>query len=223
VVVELPAVDVPLRRRKLPLAGLRELLTTLFLHGLAGNGREWDALQDRVPALAPDLRPSGTRGAYVADVVELIGSERVALIGQSLGGHTAFLVAARHPAMVDRLVVIETSPERDENAPETIRRFLTENPAPYGTSIDPAAGAAAVQELSERDYWDEWTRIRCPTLIVRGEHGHLPAEIAARMATTIQNAKVVEIPEAGHDVHLDKPDELADLLATYMSSIPRTS
>lgn len=186
------------------------MLSTLFLHGLAGSGSEWDGLQQRVPAEAPDLRPSGTRDEYVDDVVRLIGERRVTLIGQSLGGHTAMLVAARHPERVERLVTIEASPERDPGASDRVRAFFACNPNAYGSAIDPASAAAAVVELEQRDWWSEWRSIRCPLLVVRGEHGHLDRELAQRM-----DASAITIAGAGHDVHLDQPEALADALQTW--------
>ncbi|HEX4733906.1 MAG TPA: alpha/beta hydrolase [Thermoleophilaceae bacterium] len=212
-VVELPAVDLQVRRGQLPLADLPELLSTLFLHGLGGRGAEWDALQARVPAQAPDLRRYGTRDEYVADVARLIGARRVALIGQSLGGHTAMLVAAGRPDLVDRLVVIEASPERDPGVGERVRRFFEANPDAYAGGIDPELAAAAVSELELRDWWSEWDSIRCPILVVRGEHGQLDLVTARRM-----HPEPVTIAGAGHDVHLDQPGALADAIAQFLGS-----
>jgi pimeloyl-ACP methyl ester carboxylesterase len=211
VVVELSAVDVQARQRQRPLASLRALLITLFLHGLAGRGAEWDALQERVPAEAPDLRPYGTRDDYVEEVVGLIGDRRVVLIGQSLGGHTAMLVAARHPRLVDRLVVIEASPERGPDAPQRVRAFFSEHPDAYGGGVDPDAAAATLGEIAERDWWGEWQRIECPVLVVRGEHGELDLAVAARMC-----AAPVTIAAAGHDVHLDRPASLAAAIQDWL-------
>jgi pimeloyl-ACP methyl ester carboxylesterase len=212
VVVQLPALDLQVRERKRALAGLRALLTTIFLHGLAGSGAEWDALQTRIPAEAPGLRLYGTRDEYVDEVVRLIGARRATLIGQSLGGHTAMLVAARHPELVERLVMIEASPERDEDVSERVRAFFTENPAAYGSAIDPDAAAATVSELEVRDWWGEWRSIRCPALVLRGEHGHVDASTVERMCVENANATAVTIPGAGHDVHLDRPEAVADAI-----------
>jgi pimeloyl-ACP methyl ester carboxylesterase len=206
VVVELPALDLQVRGRQRPLEDLRELLSTLFLHGLAGSGSEWDALQARVPAEAPDLRRYGSRDEYVEDVIGLIAGRRVTLIGQSLGGHTGILVAARRPDLVERLIVIEASPERDAQAPARVRAAFAANPRGYGFRVDPERAAATVAELAERGWWDEWARIECPTLVVRGQRGQLDAAVAARMGGA------VVIPDAGHDVHLDAPGALADAI-----------
>jgi pimeloyl-ACP methyl ester carboxylesterase len=196
----------------------------LFLHGLAGSGSEWDRLQSRIPARAPDLRPSGSRDEYVADAVALIDSGPVTLIGQSLGGHTAFLVAARRPELVERLVVIEASPERGPEAPDRVRAVLLANPAPYGIEIDPDAAAAALAEIAEGDFWSEWAQIRCPALVVRGERGELSRPVAERMCAQLEGAQLAEIPAAGHDVHLDQPAALADAIERFaQASTPRTS
>src|SRR6478609_89839 len=71
------------------------------------------------------------------------------------------LVAARHPELVERVVVIEASPERDPGAAERIRAFFAANPGAYGGGIDPELAAATVSELELRDWWDEWRSIRC--------------------------------------------------------------
>lgn len=95
----------------------------MLLHGLAGHAGEWEAtarpLGRRHRVVAVDQRGHGrserypgdvSRAAYVADVVaviERLGMGAVALIGQSLGGHTAMLTAAACPELVDALILVE--------------------------------------------------------------------------------------------------------------------
>jgi pimeloyl-ACP methyl ester carboxylesterase len=149
----------------------------------------------------------------VADVVELIGGRRVNLIGQSLGGHTAMLVAARHAELVERLVVIEASPERDAGVSHRVRTFFAAHPDAYHGAVDPELAAATVSELELRDWWSEWRCIRCPVLVVRGEHGLLGADVARRM-----HPDAVTIEGAGHDVQLDEPAALADAIVRFLAA-----
>jgi pimeloyl-ACP methyl ester carboxylesterase len=153
----------------------------------------------------------------------MISAGPVTLIGQSLGAHTAFLVAARQPQLVERLVAIEASPERGPEGPERVREALRANPSPYGTQVDPDAAAAALAEIAARDFWSEWARIRCPVLVVRGERGELSRPVAERMCAELANARLVEIADAGHDVHLDQPEALADAIEAFVQGFtPRT-
>jgi pimeloyl-ACP methyl ester carboxylesterase len=171
-------------------------------------------------AEAPDLPVYGTRDEHVAAAVECIARQRVLLIGQSLGGHTAFLVAARHPELVSALVVIEASPDRDTEAPERVRAFFGRQPDPYGWGgVDAEKAAMTMSEIAERDWWDEWARVRCPVLVVRGERGWLPAEGADRMAAALPDARAVTIPGAGHDVHLDQPAALAAEIGRFAERV----
>ncbi|WP_449283556.1 alpha/beta fold hydrolase [Leucobacter sp.] len=90
---------------------------------LPGHGRsDWRADADYRPErLAPDIAP----------VVESLSPRPVALLGHSLGGLTAALVAASRPALVRRLVVVDITP-----------------------GISPSGDAGAVAEFitGQRDY-----------------------------------------------------------------------
>lgn len=98
--------------------------TILFLHGLAGHGGEWkqvcEHLGDTIGVIAPDQRAHGRswdgadvevdRAAYVNDAIFLIenlATRPVLVVGQSMGGIVATLVAFDRPDLMDRLVLIE--------------------------------------------------------------------------------------------------------------------
>ena len=78
---------------------------------------------------------------------------------------------------------------------------------------------AAVDELRAalaRPLWDEWERIACPALIVRGEDGDLDEATAARMAALLADAAVATIPGAGHEVHLEAPRDWRAALDPFL-------
>lgn len=109
--------------------------TVVFLHGLFGQGRNFTGI---ARALAPDLRsvlvdlPNHGRSDWlesadytqVADVVAAwlasgpAASGPVHLVGHSMGGKVAMVLAQHHPDLVDRLVVVDIAPEDSDGAGE---------------------------------------------------------------------------------------------------------
>ncbi|GAA1930572.1 alpha/beta fold hydrolase [Nocardioides lentus] len=97
----------------------------VFCHGLFGQGRNWTtaakALAGRHRVTLLDM-PNHGRSAWtehldyvdmadtVAATVRGGGEDPVALVGHSMGGKIAMLLALRHPDLVERLCVVDMSP-----------------------------------------------------------------------------------------------------------------
>jgi pimeloyl-ACP methyl ester carboxylesterase len=111
----------------------------VFIHGGAQNAHTWDTVLlalDR-PAVAVDLpghgHSDGGRAGYldpddnaddVAAVITALAPEAAVVIGMSLGGITAIALAARHPALVRKLVLVDVTPGVDREKSATIAAFI---------------------------------------------------------------------------------------------------
>ncbi|GAB7045156.1 alpha/beta hydrolase [Catenuloplanes indicus JCM 9534] len=167
------------------------------------------------------------------------------LIGQSLGGHPALLTAAAYPSLVSALVLAEAGPGGPDDATvRDIRAWLASGPALFpdrataaeflGGGPVGAAWAAGLRRGPEGlrpafdpevmtatlaaavgPRWDEFDAVTCPTLLVTGEHGVLPADEVARMERH-PYVRSVRIPGAGHDVHLDSADAWRAALSGFL-------
>jgi pimeloyl-ACP methyl ester carboxylesterase len=98
----------------------------VFCHGLFGQGRNWTqfakALSTEEPVhrvLLVDMpnhgRSEWTESVDYTDAADrvaevLAGEGPVALVGHSMGGKIAMLVALRHPELVERLCVVDVAP-----------------------------------------------------------------------------------------------------------------
>ncbi|WP_328440379.1 alpha/beta hydrolase [Streptomyces sp. NBC_00444] len=233
----------------------------LLLHGLAGHMGEWDDLARRLldegrRVVAYDARghgastrrpPTMSRAACVADAVALVEELSLApvtLIGQSLGGHTALLLAAAHPALVQSLILIEAGPGGpNPDLPSSIAAWVDSWPTPFRSPaaaqaffgheawaanveeredgwyprVDRDTMIAAVTELAAHDYWDDWTRITCPALVIRGADGTMPERDHRDMRARRPTRTALEvIPAAAHDVHLDQPERLHAAVRAFL-------
>ncbi|GGO74932.1 hypothetical protein GCM10012289_48770 [Nonomuraea cavernae] len=181
----------------------------VLLHGRTADHNDWNGITQHFAArhhvIAPDLRGhggSGRPGDYALpgmaeDVVGLLdhlGVERATLVGHSLGGVVAYLLAMRHPGRVDRLVVEDPPPPLpvEGRAPivedgstgfdwrmvhQTERQFLAPDPA----------------------WWQGLGRVTAPTLVLSGgPSSHVRSE---PLAERIPGARLVTI-DAGHLIHV---------------------
>ena len=65
------------------------------------------------------------------------------------------------------------------------------------------------------DLWDALREILCPVLLVRGTRSNvLSADVAQRMIKALKDGRLIEL-DAGHNVALDRPKELADAVVAF--------
>jgi pimeloyl-ACP methyl ester carboxylesterase len=67
--------------------------------------------------------------------------------------------------------------------------------------------------------WGEWERISCPTLVVRAGDGVVDSGLAAEMVGRQPRARLVEVPGAAHDLHLDRPAEWREILSDFLHAV----
>lgn len=116
----------------------------VLLHGMLGSSRNWVSagadLAENFHVLAPDLRNHGgsshdvemTYEAMAADVLAWLDHEgigRANVLGHSMGGKVAMLLACRQPARVGRLLVVDIAP-RDYFWPAHRETFAALNELP---------------------------------------------------------------------------------------------
>jgi pimeloyl-ACP methyl ester carboxylesterase len=90
----------------------------------------------------PSYQPSLTSFADIAaQLVAVMGVERYTVVGNSMGGHTAWLLALRHAAVVEALVLSDAGgwydAEQRDNAPLVFRIINDPRIAPYLAQLDP--------------------------------------------------------------------------------------
>lgn len=250
----------------------------VLLHGLAGHAGEWTETASWLTQLhrvvALDTRGHGeserdpddvSPAAHVADailVIEQLDLAPVVLVGQSLGGRSAFMTAAARPDLVRALVVVEATPESGTPAEvseqvDAVAKSLARWPVPFaskdaavefwgGPSVKSEAWVSGLEERGgelwpsfELDVmirtlrealssasWREWDSLHMETLVVRGGNGSTPRSVAASMAQRLPRSHLVEIPDAGHDLHLDQPRRwettLMDFLKQQRRPVPHS-
>lgn len=105
-----------------PVDGPAEPPTVLLVHGVTASHLAWTFVAERLPGVrlvAPDLRgrgrsntlegPAGmaAHAADLAGLLDAVGSERVVVVGHSMGAFVAVVFAHRHPQRVARLVLVD--------------------------------------------------------------------------------------------------------------------
>jgi pimeloyl-ACP methyl ester carboxylesterase len=67
--------------------------------------------------------------------------------------------------------------------------------------------------------WQDWERIACPTLVVVAGNGSVGRDEAEEMTNRHPNAQLVEIASAGHDLHLDSPEDWRRALSAFLDAL----
>ena len=235
----------------------------VILHGLAGSSREFfptaEALAGRRVILidqrghgGSSTRPGDTsRDAFMSDGVDVIAaetSEPVVLVGQSMGAHTAMLVTAARPDLVQRLVILEG--DQGGGSPDgsvALGDFFRSWKVPFASRADAAAELgdgplqrAWVEDLEERadglyprfdadvmqatieavgePRWAEWESIEVPVLVIYADGGMFSEDQKAQFVSRGRNVVRADLRNASHDAHLDAFDQWIGALRDFIDA-----
>jgi len=226
----------------------------LALHGMSSSSSTWDrfaaaAARTGRRVVALDLRGHGgssRAGDYRSasmrdDVLALLdslhaeqGVEQVDLLGHSLGGHVAVLVAQHSPERVRRLDVEDVSPppfDAGDAALRTRRQrtaFVLQSLAMLprarqsrGRGFDIRMTRGVMVELlatPDPGWWAALPRISAGTLLVSGgDTSHVARSRMQRMSRAVPGCRLVTLPGAGHRVHSRQPGQFSAAVLPFLT------
>jgi len=203
----------------------------MLLHGMGEGGVSWEPLLPSFEAghrvINVTLRghsPSDWPGEYsyytmLLDVVELLDSlalREVTVLGHSLGGMVAFMLAVDRPDLVGRLIVEDVAP-----GPPTAPRSLPARPEgdlPFDwemlVAMRPQIDAGAL------DLRDRLSTVPAPALIIGGgDTSHVPQTWLQEAAARLPQAELITLG-GGHGVHEAHPGPFTDTVLTWLKRHP---
>ncbi len=220
----------------------------ILVHGLGVSSRYLVPTGERLApdcrVYAPDLPGFGKspKPCHALTLPELadtlvawmaaVGLERTAMLGNSLGCQTIAHVAARHPARLERAVLV--GPTMDVGALNAGRQFcrvLLDTPfeAPGQPLIvihdylQAGLGRAwRTLHYALADPIEElYRQVRVPALVVRGGLDPIvPQRWAEQVARLLPAGRLIVIPGAGHTVNYSAPDKLVRVVGPFLLDAP---
>jgi pimeloyl-ACP methyl ester carboxylesterase len=207
----------------------------IALHGHPGTASVWDetareigdvggyrflALTQRGYGLSDRTGPYCFE-TFAADVLAFADArelERFVLVGHSMGGTVASLVAAQSSTRLLGLVLVDSvAPRESVRLPAPARPSSAES-LPYDWELVPAIlGQLATPEPR---WWSSLARITVPTLVIAGgSTSHVPQAVLADAAALIPQARLVTLEGAGHSPHRDAPERFLPELAGFLREL----
>ncbi|WP_051062786.1 alpha/beta fold hydrolase [Ilumatobacter nonamiensis] len=201
---------------------------------LPGHGRAGDVHTDLWGA-ADHLVRQGGAGTYVGYSMggrvslhaalahpELV--ERLVLIGATAGIDDADERAARRASderLAERVEQIGVEKFIDEWLANPLFAGLDEESAMRSDRLrNSAAGLASSLRTTgtgtQDPLWSRLGEVRCPTLVLVGEHDSKFRSLGERLTSGIDDSRLIVIEDAGHSVHLENPSATAAALATFV-------
>jgi pimeloyl-ACP methyl ester carboxylesterase len=239
----------------------------VFAHGAGGTHMSWwqqipalsqhyrcITIDHRTFGLSRDTKDGPGRRAFVGDLTALLdhlGIQKTALVGQSMGGTTVLGFTSAHSERVSALIMSDTTGGYSDEEMEKLRRSLPQNPrsafardfpkrdparaflyreisAITEAYNGPAAAAPAAGAASTASAAPPPTDVRpilakkIPTLFIVGEEDQLIApQIIELMHRKMPGSEFAKVPGAGHSDYFEKPDEYNRLVLAFLDKHAR--
>jgi pimeloyl-ACP methyl ester carboxylesterase len=198
-----------------------------------------------LPGFGEAAHPRGGWGtpdyaAYVRDVLAELGIATAFFVGHSFGAKISLYLAATHPGLVEKLVVVGSPGLRTPPSLSARVKRLASRGARVAGYLGPpgrAVRSAVYERVASQDYRDAGPmrpvlvkvvnedlsgllrRVASPTLLVWGTRDDaVPVAHARRMERLIPDAGLVLFEGAGHFAYLDEPQRFCHIVRHFLGA-----
>ncbi len=209
----------------------------LFIHG---NGGSLASFSNQIPffstryrVIAADSRAQGRSiddqdslsFEMMADdfnaLLDSLHLDSCYVIGWSDGGINGLLLAMRHPEKVKKLAITGANlwPDTTGLTP-FVYNLIKEASAAYRKET-PTLTVKQNLKLSDLDLYqpnipaEALQAVRCPTLVIGGDHDAIPVEHTVLIAHHIPRSYLWIIPESGHSTPVFKKDQFNAIISEF--------
>lgn len=210
-------------QKKFKLKG--DIMKLIFLHGMGQSASSWDKtislLPDGEDALCPELSEFFTEGdcrygkiySAFCDYCNNF-SEPLSLCGLSLGAVLALNYAVDFPQRVGSLILI--APQYDMpkfllKVQNMLFRFMPEKQF-SDIGFTKKDFITLTNSMTDMDFTNSLDKVSCPALVLCGEKDSANKKAAVKLAQMLPNAKFGIVENAGHEVNVDNPQGLAEII-----------
>lgn len=147
-------------------------------------------------------------------------NEKINLCGLSLGGLLSIDYAVEYPDKINSLILIGTPyeiPKRLFKIQNFIFKFMPKKTF-ESMGISKKDFISLTNSMTELDIKSKVERIKCNTLILCGEKDNVNMESAKQLNNHIKDSKLNIIKNARHEVNIDTPIELSNIIINYLNN-----
>ena len=209
-------------------------MKNILIHGLGQNETSWNEVKDilnknYIEVETPNL--FNITKNYQLNYENLYKSfadycngfkEKLNLIGLSLGGILTIDYVIEYPEKVNAIILSGTPyeiPKTIFNIQNLIYKFMPKKVfeqigCPKKDLIN------LLNSMKELSIPQKTKNIRCKTLIICGERekNNINMKSAKQLNNDIKNSTFKIIPNAGHEINIDTPEEFANIIKLFLES-----
>lgn len=197
----------------------------LFIHGLGQNSSSWNEvvknLEDNNDIMQIELQ-SPTKDKITYDYLYVkfknqIDEEVIDLVGLSLGGVLALNYAIDYPEKVNSLVIINGQykmPKLLLKLQSFIFKFIPEKRFSR-LGFNKKDFISITRSMENLNFKEDLSKIKCKTMVINGGNDKINKKVAIEMTKFIRNSKLEFINNAGYEINIEKPIELAKILNEF--------
>lgn len=200
----------------------------ILLHGLGQNPSDWNNtiqyMDGRVDVLCPALfewlsktKPSYTCLYHGLEKYCEQFDEPFMLGGLSLGGILALQYVLEHSDKVYSVVLMGTQFSMPKNMLrlQNIMFRILPNTAFRKMGLNKKEVISLCNSMKDLNFTDNLKDIHCRTLVLCGEKDKSNQVASVKLKEQIENAEMMLISNAGHEINIDNPVQLGKTISTF--------
>ncbi len=179
--------------------------------------------------------------------LDSLGIERAVVVGTATGGYMALTMASERPDAVAGIAIVDSGIWIDPSVNFAPRKRIYDDMEAGRAALDRSEGWSEASRdhyalhsfkplddgrVEYRHFEQTETAesraafdvaqmsVRCPALLVRGEHSDITSrESLERLKTYVPHARIETVADSGHHVPLDRPRGLAQALDAFIAEL----
>ena len=205
-------------------------MINILVHGLGQIYKSWDKVkgilnQDNINVETPNLFEIAKNYQLTYENVFTVFvdycnsfSDKLNLVGLSLGGILAIDYAILHPEKVNSITLCGVPyemPKKLLKIQNFIFKFMPKRTFD-NIGISKENFMQLTNSMAELNIKEKISKLKCHTLVICGEKDSANIESANKLNENIKNSELKIIKNSGHEVNIDAPEKFAEIIKEFL-------